>query len=157
MQFKDLKDGYSIYIFNRNTIDIKIGRVTNVSAPHASTKPGAALSNIGLVVDVIVNLEGKNYSYEVKDCSESAYIDNTLLTSNIDIVVNEIKALKNQSEDIIKSVPKHEETVSKCTSLLAEFDPVYREKKETDDKINKLADTVSELAKVVEKLNDKIK
>lgn len=156
MQFKDLKDGYSIYIFNRNTIDIKTGRVTNVSSPHASTKPGGSL-NFGLVVDVIVSVEGKNYSYEVKDCSESAYIDTTLITSNIDIVVNEIKALKNQSEDIIKSVPRHEEIASKCTSLLAEFDPVYREKKETDDKINSLTNTVSELAKLVEKLNDKIK
>ena len=157
MQFKDLKDAYPIYLFDRSNISIQTGRVTSVTPPHASTKPGATLANMGLVVDVVVNIDGKSYSYEVKENSESAYIDTTLLTSNVDIVVNELKAIKTNSEETLKSIDKHKENITRCTTLLSEFDPVYREKKETDDKINTLTQTVANLAAIVEKLNDKIK
>lgn len=157
MQFKDLKDGYPIYLFDRSSLSVQTGRVTSVTTPHASSKPGATLANLGLVVDVVVNIDGKSFSYEVKDNSENAYIDTTLLTSNVDIVVNEIKAIKNNSEETIKSIDKHKANIEKCTALLSEFDPIYREKKETDDKINSLAQTVANLAAIVEKLNDKIK
>ena len=114
MQFKDLKDGYPIYLFDRSSLSVQTGRVTSVTTPHASSKPGATLANLGLVVDVVVNIDGKSFSYEVKDNSENAYIDTTLLTSNVDIVVNEIKAIKNNSEETIKSIDKHKANIEKC-------------------------------------------
>lgn len=157
MQFKDLKDAYLVYLFDRNNVSIKTGRVTSVTTPHMSTKPGATLANTGLVVDVIVTIDGKSYSYEVKENAESAYIDTTLFTSNIDIVVNELKIIKANSEEALKSIDKHKSNIEKCTNLLSEFDPIYKEKKETDDKINTLTQTVANLTAIVEKLNDKIK
>ena len=156
MQFKDLKDGYLIYLFDKDNYTVKTGKVSNVTPPHASAKPGATLASLGLVVDVIANVDGKNFSYEVKDNSESAYIDNILLSSNIDVIVAEIKALKSQNEEVLRSRERSEKNVKRCDELLAEFDPIFREKKETDDKIATLTQTVASLAQVVERLNKKI-
>ena len=65
MLFKDIKQGYPLYIFDRNTVTIKTATVSSVSFPHISNQPTA-----GMVVDVTVTIDGNSQQYEIKDSSE---------------------------------------------------------------------------------------
>ena len=40
--------------------------------------------------------------------------------------------MKNTAEKIIESVPRQKEVIEKSTALLADINPVYKEKKETE-------------------------
>lgn len=147
MLFKDVKQGYPLYIFDRNNVSIKTGNVTAVSFPHISTKV-----NSGMVVDVTVNIDGASQQYEIKDVSECAYVGTTMLSPNIDSVLNEVKVVKAQSEEIIKSIDKHQETINKCAALLAEFDPAYKEKRVNEERLNRIEKSIEKLTAIVENI-----
>lgn len=148
MLFKDVKQGCPLYIFDRNSVSVKTGNITGVTFPHLSNQP-----NGGMVVDVTVNVDGNAQTYEIKDTSESAYVGTTMLTPNVDSVLTEIRALKTQSEEIVRSVDKHEGIISKCSTLLSELDPVYKEKQLNEQRLSRLEESIDKLALIVEKMN----
>lgn len=71
MTFKELKQGYNIYILNKDDMIVKQAKVVNVSAPHIDKKTfelGASL-----VVDVIIDVEGVAKTYTFKEDTETGY------------------------------------------------------------------------------------
>jgi hypothetical protein len=52
-----------------------------------------------------------------------------MITPNRDNIIREVKQLKSQAEDVLKNVEKSKVTIEKCSSLIADFDPVYKERK----------------------------
>lgn len=148
MLFKDVKQGYPLYIFDRNNVSIKTGSVTAVTFPHISTKP-----NGGMVVDVTVTIDGATQQYEIRDTSECAYVGTTMLSPNIESVLNEVRLLRAQSEEAIKSVDRHKENISKCTTLLTEFDPVYKEKQANEQRLTNIENSIEKLTNILEKMN----
>ena len=145
MLFKDIKQGYPIYIFDRNSVTVKTGNVTAVSFPHLSNK-----ANAGMVVDVTITTEGTSQQYEIKDTSECAYVGTTMLSPNIDSVLNEIRVLKAQSEEVVKSIDKHQDTINKCSALLTEFDPVFKEKQVNEERLSRIEKSIDKLTNIIE-------
>lgn len=145
MVFKDIKQGYPIYIFDRNDVTVKTGNVTSVSFPHVSTK-----ISTGMVVDVTIDINGASQQYEIKDTSECAYVGTTMLSPNIDNILNEVRVLKTQSEEVIKSIDKHQATVDKCSALLTEFDPVFKEKQINEERLLRIEQSIDKLTSVLE-------
>lgn len=149
MLYKDVKQGTQIYVFDRNELSVKRGVVESVSFPHLSANPNGGM----MVVDVGINIDGVSKPYEIKDCSESAYVGTMMLTPNIDTLLNEIRVVKSQSEDALKMVEKHKANVEKCGILLTEFDPVYQKEKATDDRLTKIEMSIGKLTDMFEKMN----
>ena len=150
MLFKDVKQGYPLYIFDRSSVSVRTASVSAVSFPHLSNKP-----NSGMVVDVTVNIDGNSQQYEIRDTSECAYVGTIMLSPNVESVLNEIRTLKAQSEEAIKLVDKHKENIAKCTTLLAEFDPVYKEKQATEERLSRIEDSIGKLTTIIENMNTK--
>lgn len=148
MLFKDIKQGGQIYIFDRNDVSIRIGTVNTVSFPHISTQ-----INGGLVIDIGVTIDGESYQYQVKDISEVAYVGTTLISPNVDNVLNEVRALRQQSEEVIKSIGKHESIVDKCNSLLTDFDPQYKERQVNEQRLTNIEKSIERLTTMMENLN----
>lgn len=140
MIFKDLKQGNTIYLFDRNTLDVTNGTVQSVSLPHYE-----AGNMTGMVVDVVIKTQNGSGQYELKDSSETAYANNgmLLITPNIDNLLNEIKLVKVQSETVLNSIDQHKETVKKCEKLLTELDPVFKNEKKNDERLSNLEDVVN--------------
>lgn len=153
MLFKDIKQGYPLYIFDRSDVSVKTGNVASVSFPHISAKP-----NGGMVVDVTINIEGNSQQYEIRDTSECAYVGTTMLTPNVESVLNEVRMLKAQSEEVIKSIDKHKDNIVKCAALLSELDPVYKEKQANEKRLSRIEDSIDRLTTIIEKMsnNEKI-
>lgn len=139
MMFKDIKQGDAIYLFDRNNISIQTGKVTAVNPSHA----GKYNNTFDMVVDLTIDVDGTMQTYTFKDSNEVSYAGQIMISPNIDSVLKEIKQTKNQSEDALKSVDKNREIVEKCTNLIAEFDPVYKERKENDQRYSKLENEIA--------------
>ena len=59
-----------------------------------------------------------------------------MITPNRDNIIREVKQLKSQAEDVLKNVEKSKVTIEKCSSLIADFDPVLNLLSYKDSNLN---------------------
>ena len=151
MIFKDIKQGDAIYLFDRNDISVQTGKVTAVSGSHA----GKYNNTFEMVVDVTINVNENTQTYTFKDSNEVSYNGQIMITPNRDNIIREVKQLKSQAEDVIKNIDKSKQTIEKCTSLISEFDPVYKERRENDARYSKLESEIASIKEMITNLANK--
>lgn len=150
MLFKDIKQGNQIYIFDRVNTEIKTGNVQSVSFPHLSNQP-----NMGMVVDIDIIMNDETFKYQMKDSSEIAYVGTTIISPNIENILNEVKGVRQQSQDALNLMDKHKQIVEKCSTLLTEYDPQYKERKENEQRLSNIEKSIEELkGMILNKLNN---
>lgn len=150
MTFKELKQGYSIYILDKDAMTVKQGKVISVSAPHLDKKSyeiGASL-----VVDVMLDIDGVAGTYTFKDDTEIGYAQQTVITTDKQNILREVEIIKSQSEDVLSQVDKHKERLSRCNNILAEYNPAIKERKEIDERFGKLENSMVELKNMLSSL-----
>lgn len=164
MFFKDLKPNYPVFIFNSEDLTVSQGKVTSVSFPHAEMNmPGQ--NQIGslmpgqtrMVVDVSIEVNGKSATYSIPENSSVTYAGNLILSTDKTGLISDIEAKKNTAEQILASVDRQKEIVEKTTSLLSELNPTFREKQETNERFEKLEESLSRLGGMVEKIYNELK
>lgn len=143
MTFKELKQGYSIYILDKDEMRVKNGKVVSVSAPHID-KQGFEMG-VSLVVDVVLDIEGAVATYTFKEDTETGYIKQTVITTDKSNVIREVEAIKSQSEEVLSQVDMHRDRLQKCNDILIEFNPAIKEKKAIDERFGKLEGSIDEL------------
>lgn len=148
MFFKDLKPGFSIFLYDSQCIIVKPCKIVNVSTPHLDNNPqrmSIGSNPMSMVVDVTLEQDGVNKTYTFPDNAETAYTGTTMITTDRNSILREVEAAKSQSEQHIAQVPTVKERLAKCNNLLAEFNPAYKEKKETEERFNNIESSVSDL------------
>lgn len=119
------------------------GKVVNVGVPYFEPqKLGQVSPSTNRLVDVTVEAEGKNQTYAIGENNSVAYAGNTVLSLDSGDILREVRAIKSQSEDVIRSVEKHTDTVAKCDAILQDWDGAYKEKRETDKRIDSIQSEV---------------
>lgn len=76
-----------------------------------------------MVIDLDVIINNETFKYQMKDSSDVAYVGTTVISPNVESILNEVRATRQQSQDIVDSVDKHKVILEKCSTLLVEFDP----------------------------------
>lgn len=71
MLFKDLKNGSTIYLLDRNEVKVNNGTVTSVSLPHYNTQVDNGMG-FGMVVDVSISSDGNAGQYVLSDNKDFA-------------------------------------------------------------------------------------
>ena len=137
-----MKTGYPIFVFDKQEVSVAQGKVQNVSIPHLDGHYG---SSTEMVVDVTVECEGNTKSYVFKENTEIGYFNNMVISTGRDGILREVEAMKLQSEQALSQVEKHQKNVDKCTTILSEFNPTLKEKKEYDERFNKIEKSMSEM------------
>ena len=132
MFFKDLKATYPVYIFDRASVTVSTPKVTDVSIPHVDAKVGGATS---LVVDVATE-DGNTYVI-MSDC-DIAYPDGKVIATELQPILREITAMKSSAEQALRQVDTNKKLVDQCNSLLADLDPVQRERQKTEERFTKI-------------------
>lgn len=160
MLFKEVKQGATVYVFDRNAVTVKKGSVSAVSLPHIDPKMPF---NSGMVIDVSINVDGQVGQYVVPETSEVVTAGNLLLTPNSSQLLNDIQSTKQQRELVLSSVDQYKADIEKCNTLLAEYDPVYKNKQETENRLQKIEKaiesipsieaTLAKMSQVLEKLS----
>lgn len=146
MLFKDLKQNYPVHIFDKQNVEYIQGKVTSVSLPRMQM-PSMNMNSLNnsMVVDITIDAGGRSATYTIPEGLSVTYAGNLVLSVEVDGVVKEIEAMKNTAEQVLNSVEKQKEIKKKTCELLVELNPVYKEKKDTEERFNKIETSVSEM------------
>lgn len=144
MLFKDLKIGYPVYIFHKDGEKrITQGKVTAISPSRLPQTP--SLQTMQLVVDVTIDDGGSSRTYAIPDNSSVTYSNGLVLSTDREGVIREVEILRNQCADELAKIDEYRKSVSECEKILAEWNPVFREKRETEERFSKLETSMSDL------------
>lgn len=146
MLFKDLKQNYPVHIFDKQNVEYIQGKVTSVSLPRMQM-PSMNMNSLNnsMVVDITIDAGGRSATYTIPEGLSVTYAGNLVLSVEVDGVVKEIEAMKNTAEQVLNSVERQKEIKKKTCELLVELNPVYKEKKDTEERFNKIETSVSEM------------
>lgn len=148
--FKDLKNNCPVYILDKQDMSITQGVATSVGFPRMpmSYKPGQNT----MVVDVTITADGKTATYEIPENLSVTYANNFVLATDKAGLVSDIEAIKNTADQIIKSYDSQKERYDKACALLMDVKPEYKEKKETENRLNKMESSITRMEGMMEKL-----
>lgn len=152
MNFKDLKPGSQIYLFDRDKIDVKTGIVSSVSAPHLEAKIGNPCQ---LVVDITVNLEGENITYIAQDTVSVTYCGSTTVSCNKDYILNELKGIRSGLEQVICNIDTTKEKKTRCDKAISELDDEYREKQQMESRLQSIEQGQKEMQELIKQFINK--
>lgn len=136
MIFKDLKNGYPVYLLDRTALRYEQGKVTATGMPHADLQPG----NYGrMIVDVTVRTDdGKQSTYAVSDGEQTAYAGSLMIACTKECVVNEVRAIKAQADEAIAKVDEMRKMSDGCGRLLEELDTDFKDRQATEKRFRKI-------------------
>jgi len=102
-----------------------------------------------MVVDVTIESNGKTATYTIPENLSVTYAGDIVLSTDKQGLAAEVESMKSTAEKILESVPKQREVVEKATALLADLNPIYKEKKETEQRFAKLEQSISRMESTV--------
>lgn len=146
MTFRDIRQNNNLHLLDKGAIEYEEVKVEAVGMPRYPTPQVGQSAPTGQVVDITI----KGVPYVVACDNSIAYSDKVVFAIDKGMLLPEVKRLKTEAENILASVDKAHETVTKCNGLLCELDTAFKEKQETEkrmgameSKINGLADMIS--------------
>ena len=144
MLFKDLKIGYPVYIFHKDGEKrITQGKVTAISPSRLPQTP--SLQTMQLVVDVTIDDGGSSRTYAIPDNTSVTYTNGLVLSTDREGVIREVEILRNQCAEELAKIEDYRKSVSECEKILTEWNPAFREKRETEERFSKLETSMSDL------------
>ena len=155
MLFKDLKQNYPVYIFDKQNITFTPGKIMSVSFPHMDNSNPMVMGKS--VVDIVIEAGGKSATYAIPDSMSVAYAGDLVISTDRDSIIREVEAIKNNSEQYLKGVERMKAVLEKSTSLLAELNPEIRAKQENEQRLSNMEQSIQELKKMFEGFMDEFK
>lgn len=152
MLFKDLKSGFSVYIFDRDKVTFTQAKVLSVTPPHFDTHYGNPTE---MVVDITI--EGLSKPYTFKEGTDTGYVNNLVISTDRDKALLEVENLQIQSEQAWSKRDTYKETADRCAQIRAEHSPAFKEKMETEERFTKLEGSVGELKDMIKGLVKELK
>lgn len=153
MQFRDVQQNYPIFILDKQELTVKQGKVMTKGFPYPDRNN---ITQAKMVIDFSIELDGKTAIYTIPDDLSVTYAGNLVISPEKGNIINEIEAIKNTAEQVINSVDAQKEKYEKASKLLAELNPAYRDKKETEDRLNKLESSIGDIKSMMSKLMESL-
>lgn len=147
MLFKDLKPGFTVYSFDRNTVNATTGKVVSVTAPRFENRPGMAAE---MVVDVTADFNGTAKTFVFKDTATTGYNGETTVTTDKSEILREVEAIKNNAEQALAQVETNRERLKEAEKIISEFNPELKERKQTEERLNRLENNIDSLKEMLE-------
>lgn len=145
--FSDLKKGFQVHTLDTNEVPkYAIGKVVAVSDPrYMQPTPGNYQSMQTRVVDLTVEIDGETKTYTVPESQNVAKAVGITLSTNIESIMNELNAVKRNSEEILESVDLNRRKIEACDKILEDVNPAFKQTREQDRKIAGIESQVKEL------------
>lgn len=143
MLFKDIKQNYPVYILDKQEFCIIQGKATAVSFPRIEMNQKTGRSE--MVVDITVEANGKTATYAIPENLSVTYAGNIVLSTDKQGLTGEVEAMVASADQVIASVTHAQKIKDKAPTILADLNPVYREKQETEQRFGKIEGSISEM------------
>lgn len=136
-----MKQNYPVFILNKEEMTVVEGKVKTVSFPRMDTSRGTTQ----MVVDVEIEADGKTATYAIPENLSVTYAGNLVLSTDGEGLLREIEARQTAAEQILSSVDKQQTIIERAKALRAEYNPVFKEKQETEKKFKEIDKSISEM------------
>lgn len=146
--FSDLKKGFQVHTLDTTEVPkYYLGKVIAVSEPRfLSPTPGTYQPTQGRVVDLTVEVDGETKTYTVPESQNVAKAMGITLSTNLEAVLNELSAIKRNSQEIIDSVELNRNKIEACDRIMEEVNPAFKQTREQDRKIAGIESQVKQLS-----------
>lgn len=153
--FKDLKINQTVYFLRKgDRLRVNTATVLSVSAPHLDMTN--KIGNVNqMLVDVTIEEDGKVQTYAIPDHLSITFFGDSVLAADKSDIIREVESIKAQSEAIIESVDRNKMIIRQADDILAEYSPMFRDKKDTEERFAKIDSSIEELKKMIIQMNQK--
>lgn len=154
--FIDLKKGFQVHCLDTNKIPkYSLGKVIAVSDPRFMDQNKGIYNPMqNRVVDLTVEVDGETKTYTVPEGQNVAKALGITLSTSIEPVMNELAAIKQNSEEIIGSIDFNKERIEACNVIMEEINPAFKQTREQDRRMDKLEGKVDRMEKSFDELKD---
>lgn len=104
-----------------------------------------------MVVDVTIEANGKMATYAIPESHSVTYAGHLVLSTEKSGLMSEVEAQKANAEQVLASASKAQNIIDKAPSLLAELNPMYKEKQETEQRFGKIEKSISGMEELMKK------
>lgn len=150
MQFKDVKQNYPVFILNKQEFSITQGKVVGTTFPRIDinspvnnpmnyAKPGQ------MVVDITIEANGKTATYTIPENLSVTYAGDLVLSTDEQGLANEVEAMMNTAKQYFAAEGYQKKVLKNGPGLLADLNPEYKSKIETEERFTKLENSVGEM------------
>lgn len=150
MIFKDLKQGFPLYVLNVNTMDVGTGTVSRVAGPHITNdKKKLANGQLMMVVDVSAQMGNNTLNFELQENASNTMSDDGqfLISPNQEDIANGVRMVKTRCEEYIRNEQHYKELIKKCDTLLPQLDPMYRQSIDNEARFSDMQKVIDQQAK----------
>lgn len=157
MQFKDIKQGYPVYILHTDELKASNGKVINVSQPYFPPQQTFNPSNTQRMMDITIEHEGRNQTLSVPEISQVVSAPNMIVSCEKDAIIREVEAIKAAKEERLNSREKDEKDVQACDDILSNWSPELAAKKEQDKRLNEMEGKIGNMEGMLKEIMQHIK
>ncbi len=148
MTFREIKQGYPVYILDKDALKVTQGKTTGVSFPRIDTQSGGAKT----VVDVSIEANGTTATYTIPDGSAVAFSNSLVLSTDQYCLIAEVEKMKADAESVLASIDRQKNIIDKSEELIAELNPAFKERRETERRFEKIESHVQDLGGKLDQL-----
>ena len=151
--FQGLTQGALLHIFYKNVPEVKTGKVVSVNThlpQYNPTQPQAMLN--GMVTDVTVSVGNETIPFAGLPASASSanFPDKGMfIAEDLNVVLNEITALRENHQHVVDGYEPSREMVSKCDALLLSLNPEKRREAQSAKEMAELKGELEEMRKML--------
>lgn len=143
-----LKPGNIVYVLEQSdNLVMSTGRIVNVTPNYTGN------------VDMEVKVNEQSYKFQQIPFNQSVVKNNSIIVAeNKDLILTEVKKIKEESEKILNNIPYYENRSKQCDEILRQNDTIYDKELKRDEEINQLKDQMSAMQETlanIEKLLNK--
>ena len=149
MLFKEIKQNYPVYILDKQEFQIIQGKATAVSFPRVEMNQKTGRTE--MVVDVTVEANGKTATYSIPENLSVTFAGNLVLSTDKQGLTGGVEAMVANADQILASVQQAQKIKDTATAILADLNPVYKEKQETEKRFGKIEGSISDMKDMMQK------
>lgn len=149
MLFKEIKQNYPVYILDKQEFQIIQGKATAVSFPRVEMNQKTGRTE--MVVDVTVEANGKTATYSIPENLSVTFAGNLVLSTDKQGLTGEVEAMVANADQILTSVQQAQKIKDTASAILADLNPVYKEKQETEKRFGKIEGSISDMKDMMQK------
>lgn len=143
-----LKPGNIVYVLEQSdNLSMNTGRIVNVTPNYTGN------------VDMEVKVNDQSYKFQQIPYNQSVVKNNSVIVAeNKDLILTEVKKIKEESEKILNDIPYYENRSKQCDEILRQNDTTYDKELKRDEEISQLKDQMSAMQQTlasIEKLLNK--
>lgn len=116
------------------------------------------MQTMQMVVDVTIETDGQSRTYTTPDTLAITYAGDALaIATEREPMIKEIEAMKSQAENELAKTDKRRAIVAQCETILTEWNPAFKEKRDTEERFSKIETSMTDLKSMLSGLIKELK